>query len=180
METQAPITRAVVVCESMFGNTRAVGEAIARSLEARFDRVDVLDVADAPSRFDDVSLLVVGAPTHAFGMSRPSTRRAAGEQGAGIDAAAGRGVREWLATLDRPAGTVRAAVFDTRVRTPPVPGSAARAVRRGLRRLGFDVVAHVSFAVAGTPGPLADHELDRAAQWAAALDVLARPTVGTP
>jgi hypothetical protein len=176
MQTGAHLTHAVVVCESMFGNTRAVGEAIAGTLAAHFDRVEVLDVADAPATFDDVSLLVVGAPTHAFGMSRPSTRQAAGEQGAGIAAAAGRGVREWLATLDRPSVPVRAAVFDTRVGSPRVPGSAARAVRRRLARLGFDVVAHVSFAVAGTPGPLAEHELDRAAHWAAALDVLGRPT----
>jgi hypothetical protein len=177
MQSTAQTTRAVVVCESMFGNTRAIAEAIAESLVQGFDRVEVFDVADAPSTFEGVCLLVVGAPTHAFGMSRPSTRQAAVDQGAPTGAA--RGVREWLAAVDRPSTAIRAAVFDTRVRKPLVPGSAAQAVRRRLRRLGFDVFAPVSFGVTGTPGPLVEGELDRARQWAAALDVLARPTVPT-
>lgn len=174
MQSKVEPTHAVVVCESMFGNTRAVAEAVADSLARGFDRVDVFDVADAPSTFEGISLLVVGAPTHAFGMSRLSTRRAAVEQGAG--AATVRGVREWLADIAHTSAPIRAATFDTRVRKPLVPGSAARAVRRRLRRLGFDVFAPVSFGVTDTPGPLADGELDRARQWAAALDVLARPT----
>jgi hypothetical protein len=175
MDVHPGATRAVVVCESMFGNTRAVGEVIAETLAIHFDRVDVFDVADAPVTLDDVSLLVVGAPTHAFGMSRPSTREAAHEQGAA--APTERGVREWLADLRPPSHEVRCAVFDTRIRTPRLPGSAARAARRRLRRLGCDVFAPVSFGVTGTTGPLEDGELDRARHWAAALDILARPTV---
>jgi hypothetical protein len=168
-------THAVVVCESMFGNTRAVGDAIAEMLAVHFDRVDVFDVADAPLTLDDVSLLVVGAPTHAFGMSRPSTRQAATEQGATMTG--DRGIREWLADLPRPSHEVRAAVFDTRIRTPRLPGSAAKAIGRRLRRLGCDVFAPVSFGVSGTSGPLVDGELDRARHWAAAIDVVGRPTV---
>jgi hypothetical protein len=176
MEVRPEATRAVVVCESMFGNTRALADAVAASLALRFDRVDVVDVADAPLILDDVSLLVVGAPTHAFGMSRPSTRQAAHEQGAKT---AERGVREWLADITRPEHRIRAAVFDTRIRKPLLPGSAANAMRRRLRRLGFDVFRPVSFGVAGTTGPLVDGELDRARRWAASLEIIARPTVRT-
>lgn len=174
MEARSEATRAVVVCESMFGNTRAIADAVADSLTTHVDRVEVFDVGTAPSTLDGVALLVVGAPTHALGMSRPATRKSAHEQGA--DAPPERGVREWLADLARPAHEIRAAVFDTRIRKPLLPGSAAKAVRRRLRRLGFDVGAPVSFGVAGTAGPLVDGELDRARRWAAALDVPARPT----
>jgi hypothetical protein len=175
MEARSEDTRAVIVCESMFGNTRAVADAVADALSARVDRVDVFDVSSAPLTLEGVALLVVGAPTHAFGMSRPGTRKAAHDQGA--DAPAERGVREWLADVARPSQPIRAAVFDTRVRKPLLPGSAAKAVRRRLRRLGFDVGRPLSCAVTGTPGPLVDGELDRARRWAAALDVPARPKV---
>ena len=158
---------AVVVFESMFGNTQAIAVAVAESLATEY-RVDVVDVAGAPLVLDDdVSLLVVGAPTHALGMSRLATRRAAQDQGA--EAAVERGVREWLAGLERPARAVRAAVFDTRIRKPLMPGSAARAMRRRLRRLGLEVTAPISFGVTGTPGPLVDGELDRARRWATSL-----------
>jgi len=166
----------MVVYESMFGNTRAVAEAIADSLARHFDRVDVLEADAAPLTLDGVSLVVVGAPTHAFGMSRPSTRRSAAEQGAAVPPE--RGVREWLAELHRPAHEIHAAVFDTRIRKPPLPGSAAGAIGRRLRRLGFTVLGRISLGVTGTQGPLGEGELERAERWAAALDVVTRRTVG--
>ena len=47
-----------------------------------------------------------------------------------------------------------------------MPGSAARAIARRLRRLGAVLVADPeSFRVVGSPGPLAAGELDRARQW---------------
>lgn len=60
--------RALVVYESMFGNTeevaRAIGEGIAASMHA-----DVVEVGAAPDTVPaDVILLVVGGPTHAFSM----------------------------------------------------------------------------------------------------------------
>lgn len=70
---------ALVVYESMFGNTAAVARAVAEGLATGFDVV-LQEVATAVVD-DDVSLLVVGAPTHVFGMSRPNTRQAAKEQG---------------------------------------------------------------------------------------------------
>lgn len=63
--------RALVVYESMFGNTRAVASAIARGLETRM-AVDLFEVSTAPDRVDDgVDLVVAGDPTP----PPPSTRR---------------------------------------------------------------------------------------------------------
>ena len=72
--------RALVVYESMFGNTQAIADAVADGLAARV-RVDAVEVGAAPTVVgDDVVLLVVGGPTHAFGMSRQATRQDAGRQ----------------------------------------------------------------------------------------------------
>ena len=70
----------LVVHESMFGNTRAIAEAIAADLPGH---VEVVDVTDEPAPLPaHVDLLVVGGPTHAFSMSRAGTRRDAVAQGA--------------------------------------------------------------------------------------------------
>ncbi|MHB1491700.1 hypothetical protein GALL_455760 [mine drainage metagenome] len=157
--------RALVIVESSFGNTRAVAEAIAEGLASGAD-VQVQDVDDGPAELPgDIDLLVVGGPTQAFGLSRAGTRASAvtGREPLAHD---GRGLREWLDGL-RPARTgVSAAAFDTRINSPKVPGSAARAARRRLARLEFEVVAPPeSFFVTGREGPLAPGELDRARSW---------------
>jgi hypothetical protein len=166
------MTRALVVFESMYGNTEAVARAIAEGLATRVP-VDVVEVGAAPPvPGDDVDLLVVGGPTHAFGMSRASTRRDASEKVAeagGAPVSRGDGVREWLAALPSRPG-LRAAAFDTQVARPRVPGSAARAIRRRFRRGGTSVVdGPHSFYVEGMEGPLSDGELERAHAWGVTL-----------
>jgi len=167
MRIEATGGEVLVVYESMFGNTEEAARSIADGVAANGVPVKVVDVDAAPVQLDDVDLLIVGAPTHAFGMSRPATRASAREQGA--TSAGDRGVREWLGEVGRPARVVSAACFDTRIRKPFPVGSAARAIRRRLRRLGFDVAAPMHFDVTGTPGPLADGQRARALSWGAAL-----------
>jgi hypothetical protein len=160
------MTRAVVVFESMFGNTERVARAVAAGLAEQAD-VDVVRAGPGVTLRDDVDLVVVGGPTHAFGLSRPSTRVSAGQQGAGEAAADGMGIREWLDTLPEPTwhGPATAA-FDTRIRKPGVPGSAARSAARRLRHAGLPVVVPpMSFWVHGTGGPLLPGEEERACSW---------------
>ena len=115
----------LVVYESMFGNTVAVAQCIAEALRRHGANPTVVDARSAPRRLGpDVGLLLVGAPTHAFGMSRPSTRAAARDQGAIGDVEYG--IREWLDELEQPDQPVSAACFDTRVRKPFLVGSAAQ------------------------------------------------------
>jgi hypothetical protein len=159
--------RALVVYESYFGNTRDVAVAAAEGLSGVMD-VDVTEVGHAPTRWDpDVVLLVVGAPTHAFGLSRPSTRADALRQlSPGTHAPSSTGVREWLERLGAPPGDLTTATFDTRVRSPHVPGSAARAALRRLRSAGFRSIAPpTTFWVEGTAGPLTAGERERAHAW---------------
>jgi flavorubredoxin len=170
--------RVVVVYESMFGNTEAIARSITDGVASQGATVTVCDVASAPDQIDEVDLLIVGGPTHAFGMSRPGTRQAARAHGAA--GRADHGVHEWLTGLERPRRPITAACFDTRIRKPLLFGSAARAIRRRLRRLGFDVVKPVSFTVTGTPGPLAEGELERARRWGESLVPAIASTAGRP
>ena len=164
------MARAMVVVESMFGNTEEVAHSVAEGLSDLFV-VDVVRVCDAPAVMpDDLQLLVVGSPTHAFGLTREGTRQAAMDQGASRSTGSEFGLREWLARLQPRSTTVAAAAFDTRIKKRGVPGSAARGAMRRLRRLGVRAAARPSsFYVAGIDGPLLDGELARARSWGALL-----------
>ncbi|GAA3560420.1 flavodoxin family protein [Nonomuraea rosea] len=157
---------ALVVYESMYGNTRQIAEAVADGLATRM-RTMVAEVGSAPGLVgEEVGLLVVGGPTHAFSMSRASTRQSAAQQATGPLVSRGDGVREWLGALRTSSAALGSAAFDTRIAKPRMPGSAARGVARRLRRLGIRAVAPAaSFYVTGTKGPLVDGELDRAKRW---------------
>lgn len=160
--------RARVVHESMFGNTEIVARAVADGL-ATVAEVEVQAVRDADTDVSGLDLLLVGGPTHAFSLSRGSTREAAAEKGADDEAAAGIGLREWIDAVE-PADGVAVATFDTKVRHPHLPGSAARAARKRLRAKGFRAVdPATTFWVEDTDGPLLAGEADRARRWGADL-----------
>lgn len=161
--------RALIVYESMFGNTKRVAEAIADGLR-RHGEVELFEVGEAPAHPGrDIDLLVLGGPTHGLTLSKPGSRQnAASRTHEGGIISSGIGLREWIDELG-PApqgGDPGIATFDTRVRRPRIPGSAARAAERRLRRRGYRVAApSLSFWVRGTFGPLYDAELARAQAW---------------
>lgn len=65
----------LVVYESMFGNTRAIAEAVAEGL----GDAQVFPVARARERPEQPDLLVVGGPTHMHGLATSLGRRMAVE-----------------------------------------------------------------------------------------------------
>lgn len=163
---------AIVVYESVFGNTRAVAEAVAEGLGG----VPLLPVHDAVSYTEPLDLLVVGGPTHAHGLATTRSRSAAAHtveehdpHHVELDAAEEPGLRSWLADIAPGAGR-HAAAFDTRLDKPKLlTGTAAHGIARRLRRHGFDVIATESFLVEGSEGPLEAGELERARAWAVEL-----------
>ena len=80
-------------------------------------------------------------------------------------------MRGWIDALPDGAWGPRAAVFDTRANKPVLlVGSAARGMAHRLRRRGYTLATEPeSFFVHGTPGPLEEGELDRAAEWGKGL-----------
>jgi hypothetical protein len=164
--------RAMVVYESLFGNTRTVAEAVAEGLRAEGIAVTLADVRHAPAADEVLSqVLVVGAPTHAFSLSRPSTRRDAVRQGAAPDGA-GTGLREWLDAMPPTrAGERLGAAFDTRAKGARwVPKAAGTRASHLLGRRGYDLLSRpTGFLVTDVAGPLVEGELDRATAWGRAL-----------
>jgi hypothetical protein len=164
--------RAVVVFESMFGNTQEIAKAIGSGL-SEHGAVDLVEVGTAnPAIPSGVDLVVVGGPTHAHGMSRPGTRRGAEhDEKASTVGQTHVGLRDWLAALERPPAGVAGAAFDTRFDKPRwLTGSAARGALRRLEELGFRVAAPAkSFFVTKAYGPLVEGELERARRWGSSL-----------
>lgn len=168
--------KALVVFESMFGNTRHIAEAIADGLRSSIPTEVVLAGDAGSTDLGDVQLVVVGAPTHVRGLAGKRSR-----EGAVADVAkhpdhileAERresGVREWLQEGKRRGGC-RAVAFDTRLdKSVVLTGSAARVIQRRLGGAGFTSFdkAH-SFKVTGMAGPLAPGEVERAGQWGEAM-----------
>ena len=157
--------KALLVYESMFGNTEEVARAVARGLSDRME-VELRDVSEAPSPITEfLDLIVVGGPTHAFSMSKPGTRAEAIRQGAehGHEEV---GLREWLSGLPRGPHSEMVATFDTRAeQVRHLPGSAARKASRQFDRLGYELIGRESFFVTASSGPLEAGELGRAEAW---------------
>jgi flavodoxin len=170
--------KVVIVFESMFGNTRALADAVADGLSGVGADVALVEVGlVAPQELAGCQLLVLAAPTHALTMSRPESRADAVHRGADPSHARG-GVREWLDTVDEvlppTAPRPMVAVFDSRVsKARHWPGSAAGAMARAMRRHGFTVVDRASFYVQDVTGPVVAGERDRAREWGSTLTGLA-------
>jgi len=183
--------RAVVVYESMFGNTRGIAEAIGTGLVQDVEGcvVSVVRVAEADEALiKEADLLVVGGPTHAHGMSRALTRQGAAktaeqaESGVRLEPdALAAGLREWLSSLGRSDVGAMAAAFDTRMPGPAaLTGRASKAIGRELRHHGYKLVADPESFIVTKQNTLEPGEEDRARSWGAglaeALSAAAHPT----
>ncbi len=155
---------AIVVYESMFGNTEAVARAVAEGIGSVMP-VELVEVNSAPPLASmSTDLLVVGGPTHAFGLSRANTRADAKQRGARDEASSGLGIREWLEATE--SAPLRVATFDTHVKKPNLPGRASHAAERRLHRMGCEILTRgMSFYVDGYDGPMYAGEVDRARKW---------------
>ena len=155
--------KALVVYESLWGNTAAVAAAIAGGLGAE---ARALSTAEAVGpALAEVDLIVAGAPVLAFKLPTEKMREGLRATPPGAPAPADLShpsMGSWLEAL--PAGHGRAAAFDTQVRGPF--GSAAPAISKALEHAGYQSIAKpVGFIVKGKFGPLRDGELERARAW---------------
>ena len=178
--------RAVVVYESMYGNTHAIADAIGNGLSHAAD-VTVASIREVdPELVAEADLLVVGGPTHVHGMTRPSTRAAAVEAAEKADsgltmepAAQEIGVREWLDSVGKL--DVRAAAFDTRVDAPAMfTGRASKGISHKLRELGCTLVAEPESFLVTKATQLEPDEEAHARRWGATLaaELTARARAG--
>ncbi len=161
--------KAVVIYESMFGDNQQVAREVAAGLVDSGVDAEAVEVGEAPTTVDDdVTLLVVGSPNHAWSMPREQTRQDAATKSDKPIISQGRGVREWLDDAALPPG-LRTAAYDTRGSHPKAVvrfDHASTSIEKGLARLGGTRVARAEhFLVAGMTGPLEPGELERARAW---------------
>jgi hypothetical protein len=179
----------------MYGNTHLVADAIGDGLRAAAEVV-VLPVDMAgPELAATADLVVVGGPTHAHGISRPSTRKAAVEAankpGSDLELdpdAEGPGLREWFESFGAFAErvptscsiTTRAAAFDTRIHAPAaLTGRASKGIARRLRHHGFELVADPESFLVTKHNHLEPDEAARARHWGKELaEIMASPGRG--
>ena len=140
--------KAIVIYDSLYGNTEQIARAIGGGIggEVKVVKVGEANVAELGS----YDLIIIGSPT----------------QG-------GRQTKPMLAFLDQiPADALKnksVASFDTRGKTWIVKifGWAANRIADTLKDKGANLVAPgEGFFVKATKGPLVDGELERAAVWA--------------
>ncbi|MCJ7588334.1 MAG: flavodoxin [Candidatus Aminicenantes bacterium] len=159
--------KAIVVYESLWGNTAAVARAIAEGIGPG---AQALSTAQATGvAIAGADLLVVGAPVLGFRLPTDKMLKTIGAS-AGKERVAPDltqpSMRSWLDAL--PKGSGRSAAFETRFRLSP--GGATGAIARGLESAGFSQMAKAQrFIVKGKYGPLRDGELVRAKAWGAEL-----------
>jgi hypothetical protein len=159
--------KAIVVYESLWGNTAAVARAVAEGIGPGAVALSTAEATDA--EVAGAGLLFAGAPILGFNLPTEQIRKsiAADRRHAGNPAdLAHPSMRDWLGGL--PQGSAACAAFETRIRWSP--GSSAKRIAEGLEAVGFRRVAEPErFLVAGKYGPLKDGELERARRWGAAL-----------
>ena len=175
--------RALVVYESMFGNTRLVASSIADGLRAGYE-VTVVPVAKAtPELVAAADLLVAGAPTHLHGLPSPASRQRAAQtaarDGGGLRLeadAGGPGLQDWLRDIGTRDGL--AAAFDTRVNGVGLfTGRASRRIAKLLKQHGYRLVAAPQSFLVCSHNALLDGEASWARRWGMTLGAVSKTYV---
>ena len=159
--------KAVVVYESLWGNTAAVARAIAEGIG---NGANALSTAEAtPEALANADLIVAGSPLFAFRLPTEDVRDTIRKKAATFPKPpdfSHPSLRSWLEKL--PPGKGRSAAFETRIWWSL--GGATGAILKGLKNAGYAPIARGKrFTVAGMVGPLKPGELDRARAWGAKL-----------
>lgn len=150
--------KALIIYDSVFGNTKRVAQAIGEELSAGHVTTEVLSVKETnTSEIVDFDLIVFGSPTHGG--------RASSD------------MKEFFGSIpDESLAGKKIACFDTRsdlseenifVRTVVrLLGYAAGRIEGTLRKKGGEpVIEPEGFLVSGREGPLVEGELERAKKW---------------
>ena len=154
---------AIVVYESVWGNTAAVARAIAEGLGAKAFATDEVAAED----LGDVELIVAGAPVFGFSLPTEAMRsRITAEDGEAKPDLSRPALRTWLDKVPR--GSGKSAAFETRIWWSP--RGATSTIARRLSERGYTPIAKgAQFVVENKTGPRREGELKRARAWGAEL-----------
>jgi flavodoxin len=153
--------KALVVYDSVFGNTGQIGQAIGEALGS-IAEVETRQVGNVkPEQLEGLDVLVVGSPTRQFKPTSATTSFLKGIPNNGLDG-------------------VKVAAFDTRFTESNIAdgpailgffvrifGYAAKPIAdRLVKKAGVLALPPEGFYVEDIKGPLLEGELERAADWA--------------
>jgi flavorubredoxin len=146
------LVKALVVYDSVYGNTEKVAKALAVGLESAGVDINVVKVdAVKLDELSEVDLLCVGGPVQGWSASKP--------------------VKEFLERLKSVKGLSgkKAFAFDTKMKSW-LAGSAGRKIERELKDLGFIIVKSSKSAIVnGRKGPLEESAEEKFKQTGAEL-----------
>lgn len=157
------MTKALIVYDSIFGNTEKIALAIGAVFEKKQQAV-VFKVNEVKiEQLKDLELLIVGSPTRAF---KPTPA-----------------IKTFLNSISNNSlNGVKVTAFDTRtVMDDKVPGilkffagifgyASEPIANKLMKKGGALVIPPEGFFVKGTEGPVEEGELTRAADWAKAIN----------
>ena len=158
--------KAIVVYESLWGNTAAIARAIAEGIGPEARALSTAEATEAEIAGAD--LIVAGAPVHAFSLPSEQSRKNAGGGNGKTPAPdlSHPAMRSWLAGLAPGKGL--SAAFETAFKWSP-SGATSR-IGQALQRAGYRPVSKAHrFLIAGGSGPLRDGEVENAKAWGAEL-----------
>ncbi len=127
-----------MIYDTKFGNTQKIAKVLADGIEAAGIETDCRRVGDVDmSKLTEYDLLLIGGPTHVFGLSKP--------------------MKDFLQRLERiDIRGKKGFAFDTKLKSR-FAGSAAKGIEKMLEKRGVSIVkAHASAIVKGGEGPLED------------------------
>ncbi len=168
--------KAIVVYESLWGNTAAVARAIAEGIGGGARAVSTAEAT--PAALAEADLVVAGAPVLGFRLPTDDMRQSVlrtefrAPRPADLSHPS---MRSWLegvsgreAAVTGAGGRPRFAAFETGLRWSP--GGATGSIAEKLTQAGYEqLLKGRRFVVKGRYGPLRDGELDRARQWGTEL-----------
>ena len=151
--------KALIVYDSVFGNTEKIAKAIGDSIGSQ-ENVEVLRVTDMKlEQLQEIDLLFVGSPTRAF---KPT-----------------KAIVDFLIKIpSNGLKGINVAAFDTRISTADVSsrmlngfvkifGYAAKPIADKLQKKGGNlIIPPEGFFVKDSEGPLKEGEFERAIDWA--------------
>jgi flavodoxin len=151
--------KVLIICDSVFGNTEQIAQAMGRSLG---DQADVVTLQVSEVKHEQLmglALLIAGSPTRAF---RPTPA-----------------ITNFLKSISANGlKGIKVAAFDTRIFVNnksswilrffiKIFGYAAKPIADGLKKKGGELILPPEgFFVQDSEGPLQEGEIERAASWA--------------
>ena len=133
--------KALIVYDSIYGNTRKVAMSLSRGLEAGGIYVDSKFVSDCrPDELEDYDIIGIGGPTHFHGVSK--------------------NIKLFLSNLEKIKLKEKTGfAFETKVDIP-LTGSAGKKIMKLLKKMDLKIIdINISGKVLEKEGPLVDSTL---------------------